>query len=57
MYMHFALRDGLCVYEAFAAVINNHAELIELTVSKARIRGAQSMMTKFNFCGYCVDRR
>ena len=45
--------------EALAAVINNHAELMELwdwslTVSKdaemkARIRGVKSMMTTFDF--------
>lgn len=50
--------------EALAAVINNHAELIELwdwslTVSKdtemkARIRGVQSTMTTFNFYFGCT---
>ncbi|XP_068725038.1 zinc finger MYM-type protein 1-like isoform X1 [Montipora capricornis] len=50
--------------EALAAVINNHAELMELwdwslTVSKdtemkARIRGIQSMMTTFNFYFGCT---
>ena len=50
--------------EALAAVINNHAELMELwdwslTVSKdtemkAKIRGVQSMMTTFNFYFGCT---
>ena len=50
--------------EALAAVINNHAELMELwdwslivskdTEMKARIRGVQSMMTTFNFFFGCT---
>ena len=45
--------------EALAAVINNHAELMELwdwslTEMKARIRGVQSMMTTFNFYFGCT---
>ena len=50
--------------EALVAVINNHAELMELwdwslivskdTEMKARIRGVQSMMTTFNFYFGCT---
>ena len=45
--------------EALAAVVNNQAELMELwdwslTVSKARIRGVQSMMTTFDFYFGCT---
>ena len=52
------------VGKAFTAVINNHAELMELwdfslivskdTEMKARIRCVQSMMTTFNFCFGCT---
>ena len=45
--------------KAFAAVMNNHTELMELldwslTVSKGRIRGVKSMMTVFNFYFSCT---